>query len=329
MSSLLSLDVRREVLEAEDRIRLHIRQTPLEPSLWLAQQAGCEVYLKLENLQVTNSFKYRGALSKILSLSEEERQRGIVSASSGNHGSAIAHLLRKFGLDGTIYVPETVSAAKLETLRSYNANLEMIGTDGIEAERAGRQAAERKGKIYISPYNDAKIVGGQGTIGLELESQLEGIDAVFCPVGGGGLAAGIAGFLKSTDAQVHFVGCQPRHSAVMYESVRAGRIVDLPSDPTLSDGTAGGIEQDSITFPVCRDRIDEYALVDESEIVSAIRLMLERHHLLVEGAAALSVAAFLRLAEAYRGSRVVLIISGARISLDTLRTVLDPAAGVR
>ena len=315
-------EIRREVLEAEDRIRLHIRQTPLEPSHWLGQQAGCEVYLKLENLQITNSFKYRGALNKILSLDEEERQRGIVTASSGNHGSAVAYLLRKLGLQGSIYLPETASSAKVETLRSLGADLVFVGTDGVEAERAARQIAEQQGKVYISPYSDMKIIGGQGTIGLELERQLEGIDAVLCPVGGGGLAAGIAGYLKSSDAQIRFVGCQPRNSRVMYESVQAGQIVDLPSQPTLADGTAGGIEAGAITFPICRDRIDEFVLVEEEEIAGAIRLVLERHHLLIEGAAALSVASFLRSVEAYRGSRVVLILTGARIDLGTLRCVL-------
>lgn len=315
-------EIRREVLEAEDRIRLHIRRTPLEPSLWLGQQAECEVYLKLENLQVTSSFKYRGALNKILSLDEEERSRGIVTASSGNHGSAVAFLLRKFGLQGSIYLPETASSAKVETLRTYGADLVFVGTDGVEAERAARQVAEREGKIYISPYSDPKIIGGQGTIGLELETQLEGIDAVLCPVGGGGLISGIAGYLKSSDPQIRVIGCQPRNSDVMYQSVQAGEIVDRPSEPTLADGTAGGIEEDAITFPVCRDRIDEYVLVDEEEIAAAIRLVLEKHHLLIEGAAALSVASFLRTARVYKGSRVVLILSGARISLETLRAVL-------
>jgi len=322
MTSLPTLDVRSEVLEADDRIRLHIRQTPLEPSLWLGRRAGCEVYLKLENLQVTSSFKLRGAANKILSLTEDERRRGIVTASTGNHGAAVAFLLRRFGLTGSIYIPETASSAKVETLRTYGAELRVCGTDGVEAEIAARQVAQQEDKVYISPYNDAKIIGGQGTIGLELEGQLEGIDAVFCPVGGGGLAAGIAGYLKSSEAQIHIVGCQPRNSAVMYKSVKAGRIVDQPAKATLADGTAGGIEAQAITFPICRDRIDEYVLVDEEEIASAIRLMLEKHHLLIEGAAALAVASFLRLAEAYKGSRVVLIISGARISLETLKSVL-------
>mgnify|MGYP001545794826 CR=1 FL=1 len=144
-----------------------------------------------------------------------------------------------------------------------------------------------------------RIIGGQGTSGLEVESQLEGIDAVFCPVGGGGLAAGVAGYLKSVDAQLHFVGCQPINSAVMCESVREGRIVERDSQPTLADGTAGGIEPGAVTFPIFRDLIDDLILVTESEIATAIRLVLEKNHLLIEGAAALTVAALCRVAQEY------------------------------
>jgi threonine dehydratase len=317
------IDVRAEVLEAEDRIRLHVRETPLEPSIWLGQHGSCEVYLKLENLQITNSFKVRGATNKLLSLSDAERHRGVVTASSGNHGSAVAYLMRRFGINGSIYVAETASPAKVETMRTLGVEPIVFGVDGIEAELEARRIAEARDQVYISPYNDARIIGGQGTIGLELDGQLEGIDAVFCPVGGGGLAAGVAGYLKATDAQIRFIGCQPAHSAVMYESVRAGRIVDRESKPTLSDGTAGGIERGTLTFPVCRDLIDEFILLREDEIATAIRLMLVRHHMLIEGAAALAVAGFMRVAESCSGQRVVLIVSGARISLEALRSVLN------
>jgi threonine dehydratase len=322
MSPSSSIDVRREVLEAEDRIRMHIRQTPLEPSIWLGQLGSCEVYLKLENLQVTSSFKYRGALSRVLSLTDRQRDCGIVTASSGNHGSAVAYLMRRFGIKGSILVPETVSLAKVETMQSLGIEPVVFGSDGVETEVEARRMADVEDLVYISPYNDARIIGGQGTIGLELERQLEGIDAVFCPVGGGGLAAGVAGYLKSVDAQLHFVGCQPINSPVMCESVREGRIVERPSQPTLADGTAGGIEPGAVTFSICRDLINDFILVTEEEIAAAIRLVLEKHHLLIEGAAALSVAAFCRVAQDYKGSRVVLVISGARIGLDALRSVL-------
>lgn len=322
MCAQIDIDVRQEVLEAENRIRLHIRQTPLEPSLWLSREGHCEVYLKLENVQITNSFKFRGASNKLLSLTEEQRRRGIVTASTGNHGSAVAFLLRKFGWQGSIFVPETASPAKIEALRLLGADLQLHGTDGAETERVARRTAEETGRVYISPYNDPKIIGGQGTIAIELEQRLEGIDSVFVPVGGGGLVSGIAGYLKSSDAQIEIIGCQPRRSAVMFESIKAGRVLELDSESTLADGTAGGMDADTITYPICRDRVDEFILVEEKEIAAAVRMILERHHLLIEGAAALTVASFLRVADRYKGRRVVLILTGSRISLEALRSVL-------
>ena len=316
------MDVRSSVIEAEKRIRPHIRETPVEESIWLSEVTGGEVFLKLENLQITNSFKLRGAANKLLSLSDEESSRGIVTASSGNHGSAIAYLLRRFGWPGTIYVPETVSRAKVGALEQYGADLKFHGQDGIETENFARQIAEEKGMTYVSPYNDEKIIGGQGTIALELEGQLGEIDAVVVPVGGGGLIAGVAGYLKSLDPSIDIVGCQPRNSKVMYESLAAGKILDLPSEPTLADGTAGGIEVDSLTFTVCQETIDEMLLIEEEEIEDSIRQVLKRHHLLIEGAAALSVAALLRDVERFAGKKVVLVLSGARISLDVLRELL-------
>jgi len=316
------MDVRNSVIEAENRIRAHIRETPVEESIWLSELSGGEVYLKLENLQITNSFKLRGAANKLLSLSDDEQSRGIVTASTGNHGSAIAYLLRKFGWPGTIYVPETASKAKVSALEQYGANLKFHGQDGIETENFARRFAEEKGMTYVSPYNDEEIIGGQGTIGLELERQLGQIDAVVVPIGGGGLAAGVAGYLKAVYRSIEIIGCQPVNSKVMYESLAAGKILDLPSEPTLADGTAGGIEIDSLTFPICQATIDEMVLIEEEEIVDSIRQVLERHHLLIEGAAALSVAALLKNFERFDGKKVVLVLSGARLSLDVLREIL-------
>lgn len=316
------IDVRREVREAEERIRPHVRETPLEASPWLGRQVGAEVFLKLENLQLSSSFKLRGAANKLLSLTEDQRRRGIVTASTGNHGAAVAFLLRQFGWRGTIFVPENASPVKVDALRQLDADLGFHGTDGAQAERLARRLAEESGRVYVSPYNDPKVIGGQGTVGLELELQLEGIDAVLIPLGGGGLAAGIAGYLRPSEPQIEIIGCQPFASAVMTESIAAGRILDLESAPTLADGTAGGIEAGAVTFALCRDLIDRFVRVDEREIGAAIRLVLERHHLLIEGAAALPVAALLHEPELYRNRRVVLILSGARIGLETLRQVL-------
>jgi len=307
-------DILNEIQAAESLIRPYIRETPLEYSPFLSSLSGCRIYLKLENIQITGSFKLRGALNKILSLSDQQKRRGIITASSGNHGAALAYILNKFNLEGTIFLPENASSSKIDQLRLYGANIKLYGDDCVLAEQQARRSAEKKGMIYVSPYNDIKIVGGQGTIGIELERQLKKSDVIFCPVGGGGLISGIAGYLKQTDSDIKIIGCQPENSAVMYKSIQAGRILDIPSLPTISDGTAGGIEQDSITFELCRKYVDDFYLVSEDEIKQAIKLIIEKQFLLIEGGAALPVAAFLKNLSDFKKKNIVLILSGSRIS---------------
>jgi len=317
------MDVKNEVLEAEKRIRKHIMETPLEHSPYLSNLGKCEAYLKLENLQYSGSFKFRGAMNKLLSLSNEEKERGIVTASSGNHGAATAYGLKKLGLKGTIFLPEVVSQVKVDALRSYGADLKFHGDDCVKAEMFARKTAESDNLTFISPYNDPKIVGGQGTIAVELTRQLHKIDTVLVPVGGGGLISGIAGYLKSLNEKVEIIGCQPENSAVMYESIKAGKILDIESKPTLSDGSAGGIEQNSITFKICQRYVDDFIVLTEREIKEAIKLVLEKHYLLIEGAGALPVGSFMKEKERFRGKNVVLVISGAKIGIETLKEVLS------
>ncbi len=311
-----------EVQRAEETIRPYVRETPLEHSPFLSELGGAEVYLKLESQQLSGSFKLRGAMNKILSLSPEERVRPVVTASSGNHAAAVAYTLHEFGGEGIIYLPETVAKAKVEALSPYGVELRFVGQDSVVGELEAKKAAVKEGLTYVSPYSDPKVIGGQGTIALEIERQADPIGAIFVPVGGGGLVAGVAGYLKTRDASIHVVGCQPMNSCVMAESVKAGKIVDLESTPTLSDGTAGGIEPDAITFSICQRVIDEFALLDESAIASAMRFMIEKHYLLIEGAAALSIAAFLANPTRYRGQTVVLVVSGKKVSVDTLARVV-------
>ncbi len=321
-SKTLAEGIRRDTLEAEKRIREHIRETPVEHSLFLSQMGNCSVYLKLENMQLTGSFKLRGALNKLLSFSKEERERGLMTASSGNHGAAFAWLMKKFGLTGTIILPETTAPTKIEFLRLYGVGIRQHGDDCIKAERFGRESAKTQGLSYIPPYNDPQIIGGQGTVGIELVRQINGLDSVIVPVGGGGLIAGIAGYLKSENPGIEIIGCQPENSAVMYESIKAGQILDLESKPTISDGSAGGIEEDTITFPICQELVDDFIILTEDEIISALKLILEKHYLLVEGAAALSVAAFIKQTNRFEGKNVALILSGSKISLKTLGEIL-------
>jgi threonine dehydratase len=314
-----SADVRREVEEAEARIRPSILETPLEPWPRLSAETGAEVLVKLENLQVTRSFKARGAFNALLSLDEADRAKGVVTASSGNHAMAMAHAMGRLGIEGEIWLPEQAARTKIDALRSRGANLRLVDGD---PEVPARREAERTGRVFVSPYNDPKVIGGQGTIGLELTRQASRIDAVIVPVGGGGLISGIAGYLKEVSPETTVIGSQPARSAVLVESVRAGELREFDWEPSLSDATVGPVEPGSISFPLCRDLVDDWVTPTEDEIAAALRLVMTELWVMVEGAAVLSVASFLRTADRWTGQTVVLVLSGARISLEELAGIL-------
>ncbi|MBN2072293.1 MAG: threonine/serine dehydratase [Candidatus Krumholzibacteriota bacterium] len=317
------LDVRKAVIDAESLIRAYIRETPLARSSYLSEAGGADVACKLENLQYSGSFKFRGALSRILSLSREDLSSGVVTASTGNHGAAVARALEITGGRGTVFVPEGASGDKLRLIRQYGAEIEEYGTDNAETEAFARKTALNASMTYISPYNDREVIAGQGTIGLELERQIDHIDAIFASVGGGGLISGIGGYIKSIRPDIRMVGCSPENSKVMAESLKAGKILDIPSMPTISDGTAGGIEPGAITFGLCREYIDDFITVTEEEIKNALAGFIRNEHMLIEGAAAVSVASYLKTKESYRGKNVVIVICGANIDAETLKEVLS------
>ncbi len=318
------MDVYAGVSRAYERIRSHVRETPLEYSRVLTAQTGVNVYLKLENIQHTGSFKFRGAIHKMLSLGPAHT---VITASTGNHGAAVARACTATGAHCIVYVPANASPAKLNNMHLYNAEVRVHGVDSVESELYAIDYARHNQLPFISPYNDPAIIAGQGTCALEFSRQLEQIDAVFVATGGGGLIGGVAGYLNGAATHKrtnppYIYACQPSASQVMYASVKAGHIVDIPSEPTLSDGTAGGIEPGAITLPLVRSFVDEFALVEEPDIASAMRLMAEKHHLLVEGAAALALAAFLNISNKWWGKNVVIIICGGNVSMRTVRSVL-------
>jgi len=308
--------------EAAERIGHLARATPLDFSQRYSALTGAKVYFKLENLQYTGSFKLRGAANLLLSLSDEQRASGCVAASSGNHGAAVAYALQKLGVDGVIFVPEQTSSAKVDAIRSYDGDVRNFGTDGLDTETHARQYAEQHGMLYISPYNDANVIAGQGTCGVEIASQLPDVDSIYIAVGGGGLISGVGSVLKSHNPDIKIVGCQPEASAVMAHSVEAGHVIDEPSEPTLSDGTAGGIETDSITFDLCRSVTDEFVLVSEEKIAAAMRQFIDLEHQLIEGAAAVALAAMLAQKDILQGHKVVVLICGGNVSRATLKQVL-------
>ncbi|MBM3601579.1 MAG: threonine/serine dehydratase [Alphaproteobacteria bacterium] len=315
------MDVVAEVEAAERRIRPHVRETPLVAAAD-SGAADMRLFYKCENLQATGSFKARGALSKLLSLSGGEIGRGIVTASTGNHGAATAFAARRVGARAIVYVPEGASPAKLAAIERLGGEIRRHGVDSVESELKARAVAEETGAVFVSPYNDPQVVGGQGTIGVELARALDRFDVVYVAVGGGGLIGGIAGWLKARRPATRIVGVQPENSQVMRQSVLAGRMLELPSLPTLSDGTAGGVELDTVTFPLVRDRVDEIITVTEDEIVAAMRGFMAVEHMMIEGAAGAALAGMARQRASLAGRTAVVVLCGANIALDKLKAIL-------
>ena len=312
-----------ETIEAaERRIRPYARETLLEPSPVFSSRVGQEVLLKLENLQHTGSFKLRGALNKILAMGSEATKTQVVTASSGNHGAAVAYALRVIGGKGLVFVPEGASPSKVANIRNLGAEVEFFGDDSIDTEIHARAYAAEHGCLYVPPYNDYEVMRGQGTIGVELMRQSQPIDNLFISVGGGGLIGGIAAYMKAVSPNTRIIGCSPAASCVMARSVEAGSVLDLPSDDTLSDGTAGGLESDTITFPFCRDLVDHWIDVPEEEIAEAMRTFIDGHHMLLEGAAGVALAGLCKAGAEWTRGRSVAVICGANISRDVLRSVI-------
>ncbi|HLJ90741.1 MAG TPA: threonine/serine dehydratase [Candidatus Angelobacter sp.] len=307
---------------ARKKIGKYLPATPVRVSKYLGEIGRCKVYLKLENRQPTGSFKVRGAFNKILSLTKAQRKAGIVTASSGNHGLAVAYALGEVGGSGQVFLPVNAAPTKIEKLKKFKIPVAFHGDDGEQTETHARKIARQKGLVYVSPYNDEKVVEGQGTIAVEMLEQLKNLDTVYVAVGGGGLIGGIAMYLKSQRKPVRIVGCLPKNSDVMYQCVQKGRIVATKMKPTLSDGTAGGLEKGSITFDLCRKYVDEYRIVSEKSIREAIRVMYHQQRMKIEGAAGVAVAGFLQDSKKVSGQTVAIVVCGENIAPAELRKIV-------
>ena len=316
------LDVPQLVREANERCQDHLLPTPLEHSMYLSDKIEGEVWLKLDSMQRTSSFKFRGAINKILSLTEAELDRGIVSASTGNYALAVAEAMRIRNRRATIYVAKDIEPSRLGLLRSHGLDLVIHGEVAWDAEKEARRVGDEEGKIYVSPYNDPIVVGGQGTCGYEISQQLPDLDAAFLACGGGGLLTGSAGWLKSHNSDVEAFGVSPANSPVMYESMRTNKMVEMDTQPTLADTCAGGIDLDSITLDLCRRYVDEIVLLTEKEIEASIRLLFEQHRLVTEGAGALSIGGLLKRKERFKGKKVVAVVCGRNVNLEVFKKII-------
>jgi threonine dehydratase len=316
------MNIKDEVLQAEERIRQNILKTPLMESPYFSEMSGAHVYFKLESEQSTGSFKLRGATNKVLSLTDKEKKRGVITASTGNHGQALAKALQMTNATGIVFVPENADTSKVEVIKRYGVQVEFYGKNPLETEMYAKKMARAKGMIWVSPYNDPQIIGGQGTIGVELAEQLQDMDAVFVTIGGGGLISGVGTYLKSVSPTTQIIGCLPQNSAEMYESIKTGKFVSSQNKDTLSDGSAGGFEEGSITYGICKEVVDDFVLVSEDGIKHAIKLMVDNHHKIIEGAAGVALASFLKEKDKFTGKNIVIVICGGNISTSKLIKIL-------
>lgn len=302
--------------QAHTALRPQVRKTAFDRSHILSSQYGCELFLKCEHLQHTGSFKFRGASNKIRLLTPEQQQQGVITASSGNHGQGMALAGARAGVPVTVYASTNASPLKLNAIRSYGATVVTLDADGLTVELKAAEAAQNEGITFVSPYNDADVIAGQGTIALEMLEDEPELDAVFVAVGGGGLISGIGSVMKQLSPSTQVIACWPAASTAMYASLEAGKIVEPPEHDTLSDGTAGGLEPGTITFPLCQQVVDDCVLVSEDEIREAMKQLARYERWMVEGAAGVAMAAFMQQADKWKGKRVAVVLCGRNITLE-------------
>src|SRR5581483_8479947 len=315
----ISLDQHLESIKrAQSLIRSHIRRTPFIKSEWLSSLSGGEVYLKMENLQVTRSFKARGALYKLLRLKEDGVKGPLLAVSAGNHGQGLAWASKITGFNSTVIVPKTAPATKIDAIRRRGANLRIEGKDYDEAELLARKESEETGITFVSPYNDLDVIHGQGTVALDMLDEVPAIDCFAAPVGGGGLLAGIGLAVKAVRPSAPVIGVQAENSAAVYHSFRAKEIVTIIDEPTIADGIAGNLEAGSCTFPLIQSTIDDILIVSESEIKKAIISCLNYEGILLEGAAAVTIAALISGKLAEKGRTIGLVLTGGNIDFSKL-----------
>jgi threonine dehydratase len=316
------LDVAQLVMEAHERTRDYLIPTPLEFSRYLSDQIDGEVWLKLDLVQKTASFKFRGALNKILSLTEEELDGGVVTASTGNYALAVAEAMRIRNRRATIYVGNDMDESRLGILRAHGLDLVVVDGDAWGAEIEARRVGDEEGKVYVSPYNDPIVVGGQGTCGYEISQQLPDLDAAFFACGAGGLLTGSSAWLKSHNPDIQTYGVSPANSPVMFESVRQDKMITMDTKPTLADTCGGGVDLDTITLDYCRRYSDGILLLSEDEIAAAVRLLFEQHRLVAEGSGVLGIGGILKNKEKFKGKKVVAVVCGRNIDLEVFKRII-------
>ncbi len=307
---------------ARARLRGAIYQTPCPYSQTLSELTGTQCHVKLENLQMTGSFKERGAANLLLQLDETERRRGVVAASAGNHGLAVAFHAARLGIPATIVMPTHAPLVKVTSARRSGAEVVLHGENYDEAYERARALQAERGAVFVHPFDDARVIAGQGTLGLELLEQVEALDAVVVPVGGGGLITGVALALKAHRPAVRVIGVQAAATPAMQRALQAGERVRVPAGATIADGIA--VRQvGETTFALAARLVDDIVTVDEEELANAVLLLLEIEKTVVEGAGAAPLAALLNRSLGLARRRVALVLSGGNIDVTMLARIIE------
>jgi len=311
-----------DIYQAQYLIRDTIYQTPLLKSLRLSKYTGSEIFIKLEGLQVTGSFKIRGATNRMLNLTREEKTRGVVAVSSGNHGRAVAFVARNFEIPAVVCMSETVPANKVNAIRDLGAEVVIQGKTYDQATEIAMKLRKDRGLTMIHPFDDPYVIAGQGTIGLEIYHELPHVNTVIVPLSGGGLLGGIALALKSINPDIQTIGVSMDKGAAMAESLAAGKVFEITEEPSLADALVGGLgPENHYTFQLNQQYVDKTILVTEGEIAAGMTFALEVEHLVLEGGGAVGIAAL--LAEKVKDicERAVLVLSGSNVGLSSLMEV--------
>jgi threonine dehydratase len=310
-----------DVERAARELRPYLPPTPLQYSRAFTDKARCHVHLKIESIQPIRAFKVRGALNKLIRMTDEQRAAGVITASAGNHGLGVAYAAATFKAPATVYVPEAANQFKVEAIRRMGAKVVAAGRNYSGAYLEALAAQQDSGATFVHAYDDPDVVAGQGTIATELLSDLEDFDTVLVPIGGGGLIGGIALYLKAKKPGIKVIGVEPSGADAMSRSLRAGRIVTLDRVTTIADGLAASAPG-ALTFELARRHVDEVILVEEIEMLRAIRLLFEWEHLLAEPAGAAALAALLYHYRPVPNERVVVILSGGNVTDDVMLRAL-------
>jgi threonine dehydratase len=311
-----------EIQQAEQRIRDFIYFSPCQRSAALSEMTGQQVYLKLDNLQRTGAFKERGALNRILLLNEDEKRRGVIAASAGNHAQAVAYHATQRGILAKIVMPLMTPLVKISATRGFGAEVILHGANYDEACDEALRICEAEGMTFLHPFDDNAVINGQGTIGLELLEQVQGLEAVVVPIGGGGLISGVACALKESNPKIRVVGVQTERLPSMLRAIESGGPVTLPAEATIADGIAVRRAGD-LTMPQVKRYVDELVTVDDEEIANAIMVLLEREKTLAEGAGAVALAALLQRKTSLRGERTAVLVCGGNIDVSLLSKIIE------